>query len=77
MTKDNLQSFEIDKKNEFNVDNLSTLRKSNSGDRNLWWSEWMVVLCDLNEFGDSSDFVFRGICECPLVYETLISDSSE
>ena len=37
----------------------STLRKRNSGERNLWWSEWLVVLCDLNEFGDSSGSVFR------------------
>ena len=35
VTKDNLQSFQIDKKNEFNIDNLSTLRNRNSGDRNL------------------------------------------
>ena len=37
----------------------------------------MVVLCGLNEFGHSSDSVFRGVCECQLVYETLISDSSD
>ena len=30
VTKDNLQSFQIDKKNDFNVGDLSTLRKSNS-----------------------------------------------
>ena len=37
----------------------------------------MVVLRCLDEFGDSSDSVFRGIGECQLVYETLISDSTE
>ena len=77
VTKDNLQSFQIDKKNDFNAGDLSTPRKNNSGDRNLWWSEWMVVLCGSNEFGNSSDFVFRWICEWPLVYETLISDSTD
>ena len=35
VTKDNLQSFQIDKKNDFNAGDLSTLRKSNSRDRNL------------------------------------------
>ena len=48
-----------------------TLRKSNSEDSNLWWSEWMVFLCGINEFGNSSDYVFRGICECHLVYQNL------
>ena len=37
----------------------------------------MVVLCGLDEFGDSSDSVFRGVCECRLVFETLLSDSTE
>ena len=35
VTKDNLQSFQIDKMNDFNAGDLSTLRKSNSRDRNL------------------------------------------
>ena len=37
----------------------------------------MVVLRCLDEFGDSSDSVFRGVCECRLVFETLLSDSTE
>ena len=56
---------------------LSTLRKRNSGERNLWWSEWLVVLCGLDEFGDSSIPSLCGHCECLLVYETLLSDSTE
>ena len=59
------------------LNNILVLRKRNSGERNLWWSEWLVVLRCLDEFGDSSDSVFRGIGECQLVYETLISDSTE
>ena len=35
VTKDNLQSFQIDKKNDFNAGDPSTLRKRNSRDRKL------------------------------------------